>query len=131
MGYQPAKYISLKSQFEDMKERLAQGLAQGSTKRLLTFHTQVQDFFQAQILDAADRHDPDDDLDEQLQISEELVIAHYVEINKQLRLLGADLTMLHAARNPETISKRQQQASDRLRMLISYCDALLQINTQS
>jgi hypothetical protein len=131
MVYQPAKYISLKSQFEDIKERLTQGLAQGSTKKLLTFHTQIQDFFQAQILEAADRHDRDKDRDEQTPISEELVIAHYVEINKQLRLLGADLTMLHAARNPDTIAKRQQQASDRLGMLISYCEALLQLNAQS
>jgi hypothetical protein len=130
MGYHPAKYISLKSQFEAMKERLGKGLEQGSTKKLLTFHAQVQDFFQTQILDAADRHDPDNDLDEQSQISEELVIAHYVEINKQLRLLGADLTMLHAARNPDTIAQRQQLARDRLGMLISYCDALLQIDAQ-
>jgi hypothetical protein len=138
MVYQPAKYISLKSQFEDMKERLAQGLVQGSTKKLLAFHAQVQDFFQAQILDAADRNAPNNDLDErrnasdtESQISEESIVAHYVEINKQLRLLGADLTMLHAARNPDTIAQRQQQAADRLGMLISYCNALLQINAQS
>ncbi len=131
MVYQPAKYISLKSQFEDLKERLAQGLAQGSTKKLLTFHAQVQDFFQAQILDAADRKHNDATQDERSQISEESIVAHYVEINKQLRLLGADLTMLHAARNPETIAQRQQQAADRLGMLISYCDALLQIDAQS
>jgi hypothetical protein len=130
MVYQPAKYISLKSQFEDMKERLAQGLVQGSTKKLLTFHAQVQDFFQNQILDAADRNH-NDNQDQQSPILEELVMAHYVEINKQLRLMGADLTMLHAARNPDTIAKRQQQASDRLGMLISYCNALLQIDAQS
>jgi hypothetical protein len=130
MVYQPAKYISLKSQFEDMKERLAQGLVQGSTKKLLTFHAQVQDFFQNQILDAADRNH-NDAQDQQSLISEELVMAHYVEINKQLRLMGADLTMLYAARNPETIAQRRQQASDRLGMLISYCNALLQINAQS
>jgi hypothetical protein len=131
MVYQPAKYISLKSQFEAIKERLAQGLVQGSTKKLLTFHAQVQDFFQAQILDATDRNHNDDNQDQRSLISEELIVAHYVEINKQLRLLGADLTMLHAARNPDTIAQRQQQAADRLGMLVSYCDALLQINAQS
>jgi hypothetical protein len=138
MVYQPAKYISLKSQFEDMKERLAQGLEQGSIKKLLAFHTQVQDFFQTQILDAAGRNYNDDEQSErreasemESEISEELVVAHYVEVNKQMRLLGADLTMLHAARNPDTIAKRQQQASDRLGMLISYCNALLQIDAQS
>jgi hypothetical protein len=126
MVYQPAKYLSLKNQFEAIKERLAQNLtASGtnSTKKLLTLHAQVQDFFQAQILDNPDR--PEDD---RAQVDEELILSHYVEINKQLRLLGADLTMLQAARNPDTFAQRQQQASDRLNMLISYCSALLQID---
>jgi hypothetical protein len=129
MVYQPAKYLSLKSQFEAIKERLAQDLTSSgtnSTKKLLTLHAQVQDFFQTQILDNPDRHE-----DAQTQFDEELIVAHYVEINKQLRLLGADLTMLHAARNPDTFAQRQQQASDRLNMLISYCGALLQIDSQS
>jgi hypothetical protein len=128
MVYQPAKYLSLKSQFEAIKERLAKELNSSSAKKLLTLHAQVEDFFQTQILDAANR---DRKEDERSQVAEELIVAHYVEINKQLRLLGADLTMLNAARNPDTIAQRQQQASDRLGMLTSYCHALLQFDAQS
>jgi hypothetical protein len=48
-----------------------------------------------------------------------------VEINKQLRLLGTDLMFLQAARLPATQSQRWQQISDRLDMLMRYCDAVL------
>ncbi|WP_019502813.1 heterocyst frequency control protein PatD [Pseudanabaena sp. PCC 6802] len=129
MVYQPAKYLNLKSQFKAIEERLAQDLTSSSTnstKKLLALHAQVQDFFQTQILDNPDPHEAGE-----TQVDEELILSHYVEINKQLRLLGADLTMLHAARNPDTFVQRQQQASDRLNMLISYCSALLQIDSQS
>ncbi|NUN67674.1 hypothetical protein HCU40_23925 [Pseudanabaena biceps] len=37
-----------------------------------------------------------------------------VEIDKQLKMLGVDLTMLQTSRNPATWQKRHQQACDRL-----------------
>ena len=44
-----------------------------------------------------------------------------VEIDKQLKILGVDLTMLQTSRNPTTWQKRHQQAGDRLRLLQKYC----------
>ncbi|HEY9643991.1 MAG TPA: heterocyst frequency control protein PatD [Coleofasciculaceae cyanobacterium] len=48
-----------------------------------------------------------------------------VEINKQLRLLGTDLMFLQAARLSATQSQRQQQISQRLDLLLRYCEAVL------
>lgn len=47
------------------------------------------------------------------------------EIHKQLRVLHSDLSFLAAARKAETRQKRRSQIGDRLRLLISYCDAIL------
>lgn len=47
------------------------------------------------------------------------------EINKQLRLLGTDILFLQAARQPATVHQRQTQLSDRLSVLIQYCEAVL------
>lgn len=44
-----------------------------------------------------------------------------VEIDKQLKMLGVDLTMLQTSRNPVTWQKRYQQASDRFVLLSKYC----------
>ena len=44
-----------------------------------------------------------------------------VEIDKQLKMLGVDLTMLQTSRNLATWQKRYQQASDRLELLQRYC----------
>lgn len=47
------------------------------------------------------------------------------EIAKQLRLLETDLLFLRAARHPQTLQQRKTQMGDRLKLLHSYCDALL------
>jgi hypothetical protein len=49
----------------------------------------------------------------------------WVEIDKQLRLLGMDISFVQAARQPETLQKRLAQMQERLKMLMSYCEALL------
>ncbi|MBD3880291.1 heterocyst frequency control protein PatD [Phormidium tenue FACHB-886] len=49
-----------------------------------------------------------------------------VEINKQMRLLATDLLFLQAARLSATASQRQQQISDRVEMLLRYCEAVLE-----
>jgi len=45
-----------------------------------------------------------------------------VEIDKQLKMLGVDLTMLQTARSPANWQKRHQQASDRFVLLNRYCE---------
>ena len=45
-----------------------------------------------------------------------------VEINKQLKMLGVDLTMLQSSRSEATWQKRHQQISDRLNTLQKYCE---------
>lgn len=51
--------------------------------------------------------------------------SYYTEINKQLRLLSMDVMFLQASRQTATSQQRQQQMSDRLERLLSYCEALL------
>ena len=87
--------------------------------RLLSGCQTVQQFFQQQVVSLDGDLDPD---------SEARVRSYQTEMSKQLRLLGMDVIFLQAARQPETASCRQQQMSDRLKTLIGYCDALLQIN---
>jgi len=47
------------------------------------------------------------------------------EISKQLNLLNMDVTFLQAARQPQTLQTRQQQITQRLQTLLSYCEAIL------
>lgn len=62
------------------------------------------------------------------QSHEPRVRSYQTEMSKQLRLLGMDVMFLQAARQEETVEGRQRQLSDRLKTLISYCDAILQLN---
>lgn len=59
---------------------------------------------------------------------ESRVRSYQTEINKQLRLLGADFTFLKAARQAHTQQQRRTQIGDRLQVLIGYCDALLHLD---
>lgn len=78
---------------------------------------ETQQLFQQQILSLdADELDPKE---------EPQVRSYQTEIGKQLRLLGMDVMFLQAARKSETLQQRQIQLSDRLVVLIGYCDALL------
>lgn len=49
----------------------------------------------------------------------------WVEIDKQLRLLGIDVGNLRSAKQPETVQRRVEQVKGRLEMLTTYCEALL------
>lgn len=53
------------------------------------------------------------------------------EINKELRLLGMDVTFMHSARQPATIQQRQRQIGDRVTRLSQYCDLLLSREDES
>jgi hypothetical protein len=47
------------------------------------------------------------------------------EVNKQLRLLETDLLFLQTARQPAKAQQYKQRISDRLALLIRYCEAIL------
>ncbi|WP_330482018.1 heterocyst frequency control protein PatD [Tumidithrix elongata] len=115
------QYIFLKEKLEKLKEELGQVSDRdtNSVKHLGQLHSEIQSFFQSQILDI-----PISSASSEL---EEKILSYYVELNKQLKLLGVDFTMLQVARNPTTWQQRQQQAIARLSTLISYCEALLEV----
>lgn len=48
------------------------------------------------------------------------------ELYKQMRLLETDAMLLQAARSTTTVATRRAYLSDRLKILVRYCDALLQ-----
>lgn len=127
MTYQPSKYSLLKAQLESLRVQLLSNLKpeqKNNLKPLIQLHLQVQEFFQTQILDSNSEAIAQGNTS---SASEASILAYYVEINKQLRLLESDLVLLQAARNPATFEQRTKQASDRLNMLVGYCDALLTI----
>jgi hypothetical protein len=51
--------------------------------------------------------------------------AYQTEINKQLRLLEMDLIRLKTAKQPDTIDQRWAGISDRVGLLVWYCEAVL------
>lgn len=108
------QYQALRDQLQKLENRLNQMRSLSvwavEAKNMERSHLKIQELFQTQILN---------------QPNQELNIPHYVEINKQLRLLGADIKLLKTARQPETLNKRINQACDRLTLLFTYCDALL------
>jgi hypothetical protein len=84
-----------------------QELAPAIAKDWWRSHGQVQKFFQSKIINT------------DLEITPQN-LSLQVEIDKQLKMLGVDLTMLQTARNPATWQKRRQQASDRFILLERY-----------
>jgi hypothetical protein len=50
-----------------------------------------------------------------------------IEINKQMRLLETDAIFLKAARQVATLEQRCQQIQTRVSLLLSYCEAILQL----
>jgi hypothetical protein len=79
--------------------------------------TELQKFFQEQISCL--------NLDELAPDLAHFILSYQVEIDKQLRLLAMDVSFLQAARQPATLSQRQQQIDDRLTTLQRYCEAVL------
>jgi hypothetical protein len=107
--------------FEELQQALAQVermLRSGANAvDLKAALTQIQQLFQSQVLSL--------NLDVLPAELEHRVYSFQVEIDKQLRLLGMDLTFLQAARQVETIAQRRHQAGERAEILLRYCEALL------
>lgn len=70
-------------------------------------HSQIQKFFQTELVNTNLEITPQD-------------LSLQVEIDKQLKMLGVDLTMLQTSRSAATWQKRHQQAIDRLVLLNRY-----------
>ncbi|MUL35982.1 heterocyst frequency control protein PatD [Gloeocapsopsis dulcis] len=54
------------------------------------------------------------------------VRSYHTELDKQLKLLGMDITFLQAARQPATVIARKEQICTRIQTLINYCNILLE-----
>ncbi|ELS32710.1 MULTISPECIES: heterocyst frequency control protein PatD [Pseudanabaena] len=101
----------LRSQLEILQTAIASQLEPSPTKvkEWMRSYGEIQSFFQTQIINTA------------LEISPQN-LSLQVEIDKQLKMLGADLNLLQTARNPITWQKRHQQAGDRFVLLKRYCE---------
>ena len=101
---------SLQHQLEILQGMIALQLdpAPAIAKDWLRSHREIQAFFQTKIINTDLEVTPPN-------------LSLQVEIDKQLKMLGVDLSMLQTARNPATWQKRHQQASDRFVLLKKYC----------
>ncbi len=108
-------------EFSEVLEQLQQTVVVTplDAPKLRQMFLEAQQFFQQQLvsLDAGD-----------LEQLEPRVRSYQTEMSKQLQLLGMDVMFLQAARQQGTATARQLQLGDRLKTLISYCDAILQLN---
>ena len=116
-GDSRTKDLTLRSQLESLKALVSEMYELTSWKsaveNLDRSHFQTLELFQTQFVD---------------RDSNELLNQYYVEINKQLRLLGADINLMKTSRQAETLHKRLSQASDRLNLLFTYCDRIAEIS---
>lgn len=110
-------YLALKLALERLNAELAD--AEVNPTALKTTFLEFQQYFQSQLLDATG---------EESSGVAEPIRSYTVEIDKQLRLLGIDLTFLQVARKSGTQEQRQQQIRDRLSLLLTYCDAVLELS---
>ncbi len=99
----------LQNQLEILQTAIASQAdpAPAIAKDCLRSHCEIQKFFQAELVNT------------NLEITPQN-LSLQVEIDKQLKMLGVDLTMLQTARSPATWQKRHQQACDRFILLNRY-----------
>jgi hypothetical protein len=99
----------LQNQLEILQTAIAlqQEPAPEIAKDWLRSLSEIQIFFQSNLVNA------------NLEITPQN-LSLQVEIDKQLKMLGVDLTMLQTSRNPTTWQKRHQQACDRFILLDRY-----------
>jgi len=100
----------LQKQLANFQEAIASHLepAPAIAKDWLKTHQQIQKYFQAKMVNTNLELTPQN-------------LSLQVEIDKQLKMLGMDLTRLQTSRSQANWQKRHQQASDRLKLLERYC----------
>ena len=99
----------LQNQLERLQTEIASQIepAPAIAKDWLRSLSEIQIFFQSNLVNA------------NLEITPQN-LSLQVEIDKQLKMLGVDLTMLQTSRSPTTWQKRHQQACDRFVLLDRY-----------
>ncbi len=105
-----ALVADLQKQLTELQEAIAlqSEPAPAIAKDWLSIYHQIQKKFQGQMVNSNSEVTPQN-------------LSLQVEIDKQLKMLGMDLTMLQTSRSHTTWLKRHQQASDRLKLLQRYC----------
>jgi hypothetical protein len=107
-------YLALVADLQKELTRLQEAIALHSelapaiAKDWVSIYHEIQKKFQVEIVNSNSEITPQN-------------LSLQVEIDKQLKMLGMDLTMLQTSRSPTTWQKRYQQASDRLKLLERYC----------
>lgn len=115
----PSEYLQIYQTFEQKVNGLNQAIAERNDfASLKESITNLQIFFQTHIWMF--------DLDELSPASAHQMRSFNVEIDKQLRLLGMDVMFLQSAKQPSTIDQRLNHMSDRLTLLLRYCNGLLE-----
>ncbi|MGB3513157.1 MAG: heterocyst frequency control protein PatD [Microcoleaceae cyanobacterium] len=109
----PAEHNQQYQKLSQLLNQLQQTVAERETDKILAHKTEVQQFFETQIVIL-----DNSELDRSVA---SLVQSYLTEIHKQLRLLNMDVTFLQASRNSQTREKRLATISDRLETLRGYC----------
>lgn len=114
-------YVEFKQALEQLQQTARYD--ELDVSKLRQSYQKTQQLFQQQILnlDASDLN----------SVDEARVRSYHTEISKQLRLLSMDVVFLQAARQPVTVTDRQNQILQRIQTLIGYCDGILQLNSRS
>ena len=107
-------YVTLIDDLQEQLERLQISIAPQSepaseiVKDWRRSLDEIQQFFQSKIINT------------NLEITPQN-LSLQVEIDKQLKMLNVDLSMLQTSRSQTTWQKRHQQACDRFTLLARYC----------
>jgi len=110
MSLNREKYLALVTLLEQLRSDAT--TTQIDAPELRQRVASLQQFFRQQIVPIADENSQ--------------VQSYQTEISKQLRLLEIDVMFFQGARQTSTVQARLQTISDRLTILIQYCDAILQ-----
>ncbi|MBD2099278.1 heterocyst frequency control protein PatD [Leptolyngbya sp. FACHB-261] len=108
-------YLAFQERLDQLQTLV--GKANPAPAQLLQVFLEAQQFFQVQVLGL--------DAEVLPLETEQQLRAYQTEIQRELRLLGTDLSFLQAARKPETVQQRQGQIQQRLATLSRYCKAIL------
>lgn len=115
----PLEYFQTYQKLQHQVSGVSQAIADSEhSANLKASVANLQTFFQTHIWML--------DLEELNPASAHQIRSFNVEIDKQLRLLSMDVMFLQAAKQPSTTDQRLNQMSDRLTLLLQYCNSLLE-----